>query len=135
MVKTYSELITFPTFEERFAYLRLDGVVGETTFGNERNANQAFYASKEWRDIRNFVLVRDDACDLGIPGFDIGVNPTIHHITPMTKDDVIHGESWILDPEHLITTSKDTHNAIHYGGLPTALYRFKERRPNDTKLW
>lgn len=135
MIKTYSDLSWFNTFEERFEYLKLDGSVGHATFGFDRHVNQRFYASREWKQVRDYVILRDEGCDLGVIGHEIHVDLLIHHINPMTQDDIIHGESWIIDPEFLITTCKDTHNAIHYGGerkLPRVVI---ERQPNDTRLW
>lgn len=135
MVKTYSDLSWFNTFEERFEYLKLDGSVGHTTFGFDRHINQRFYASREWKQVRDHVILRDEGCDLGIIGHEIHVDLLIHHINPMTQDDIIHGESWIIDPEFLITTCKDTHNAIHYGGERKLPRVVTERQPNDTRLW
>src|SRR5580765_5097761 len=114
-VRTYSELCLFNTFEERFEYLKLDGSVGKSTFGFDRWVNQKFYHSIEWRLVKNQVIIRDNGCDLGIPGFEIHAELLIHHMNPMSVDDIIHGEDWILDPENLICTSFRTHNAIHYG--------------------
>jgi hypothetical protein len=135
MIKTYSELTRFYTFEDRLEYLFLPGMVGESTFGFDRYINQKFYTSKEWKDIRHYVIVRDEGCDLGIPGYEINGSVVIHHINPMASDDIVHGESWILDPEYLITTTKDTHNAIHYGNRSIIRPKYVERFPGDTKLW
>lgn len=134
-VKTYSELCHYTTFEERFDYLSLSGQVGESTFGHERWINQDFYISHEWKDVRRHVILRDRGCDLGIPGREIYTDLLVHHINPMTSDDIIHGELWILDPEYLITTTKDTHNAIHYGNRTSLRTPFVERSPGDTTLW
>lgn len=134
-IRTYSELIKRSSFLERFRYLSLRGQVGESTFGFDRYMNQQFYRSREWRDIRHHVIVRDNGCDLGVEGYEIHNRPTIHHMNPMTQQDLIHGNRNILDPEFLITTTHDTHNAIHYGDeglLPRILV---ERRPGDTTLW
>jgi hypothetical protein len=133
--RRYSELKLLDTFEERFDYLLIGGSVGEHTFGFDRYINQGFYTSKEWRDIRNEVIVRDSGCDLGIPGYEINGALVIHHINPMSADDITHGEEWILDPEFLITTTKSTHNAIHYGNRTQLAQPFVERAPGDTKLW
>lgn len=133
--RSYSELRNIVTFEERFDYLRLDGAVGRSTFGFDRYINQRFYQSYEWKRARRDVIIRDNGCDLGIPGYEIYVEILIHHMNPMSADDIIHGESWIFDPEYLITTTQNTHNAIHFGnenGLPRVVL---ERSPNDTKLW
>ena len=135
MIKTYSELTRFYTFEDRLEYLFLPGMVGESTFGFDRYINQKFYTSKEWKDIREYVIVRDEGCDLGVPGYEINGALVIHHINPMESDDIVHGESWILDPEYLITTTKDTHNAIHYGNRSILKKKYVERFPGDTKLW
>lgn len=134
-IRYYSELITFPTFEERFDYLRLSGEVGSDTFGVDRFLNQTFYRSREWKDIRDFVIVRDNGCDLGVIGYEIAVEPLVHHINPMTIEDIVHGEEWILDPEFLILTTHATHNAIHYGVETRHPKVVTERTPGDTKLW
>ena len=135
MIKTYSGLTRFYTFEDRLEYLFLPGMVGESTFGFDRYINQKFYTSKEWKDIREYVIVRDEGCDLGVAGYEINGALVIHHINPMESDDIVHGESWILDPEYLITTTKDTHNAIHYGNRSILKKKYVERFPGDTKLW
>jgi len=134
MTKSYSELQRLASFEDRFEYLCLSGVVGEATFGFDRQVNQNFYRSHEWRSARDYVIVRDNGCDLGIPGMEIQTELLVHHMNPMNVDDILHGESWILDPEYLITTTIQTHNDIHYSGKlsrPT----YVERTPGDTKLW
>lgn len=133
--RSYSELRRFTTFEERFDYLKLDGVVGHTTFGFDRHLNQQFYASREWKLARRDVIARDLGCDLGIPGYEIHGTPLIHHLNPMTPDDIIHGENWIVDPEFLILTTPKTHNAIHYGDEDQLPKVVTERSPNDTRLW
>lgn len=135
VVRRYSELERLETFDERFEYLKLGGGVGRSTFGHDRHVNQQFYASREWHDVRSYVIYRDDGCDLGVPGFEIHVNLLIHHLNSMTVDDILNGEGWILDPEFLITTCKDTHNAIHYGSEPIGPRTVLERSPGDTKLW
>lgn len=133
--RCYSEVSRLPTFEERFQYLKLDGSVGRSTFGFDRYLNQGFYRSREWKQARDGVIVRDNGCDLGIPGYDIHMDLLVHHMNPMLPDDVIHGEEWILDPEYLICTTKETHNAIHYGN-PTPYPKVTvARRPGDTTLW
>ncbi len=134
-VRTYSELRRLDTFEERFNYLKMKGVVGESTFGFDRWINQRFYGYPEWKSIREFVIVRDEGCDLGIPGLEIHTNLLIHHINPMTVDDIKHGEDWITDPEFLITTSFRTHNAIHYGDEKLLPKSPIQRRMGDTTLW
>jgi len=123
------------TFEERFRYLALHGQVGEATFGHDRWMNQNFYTSHEWRQIRNFVIDRDEGCDLGIPGREIYDRVYIHHMNPMMRADLVHGNEDILNPDFLITTTHKTHNAIHYGDERQLLRPFVERKPGDTKLW
>lgn len=123
------------TFDERFQYLKLNGDVGRSTFGFDRWINQRFYQSYEWERARNFVILRDNSCDLGILGLEIYVDILVHHMNPMTIDDVLHGEEWIFDPEYLITTTKRTHNAIHFGNEDPYPKVVTKRSPNDTKLW
>ena len=135
MTRTYLEMVRFDSFEERFEYLKLGGGVGRSTFGFDRYINQQFYASREWKDIRNYVILRDNGCDLGVDGYEIHDSPLIHHINPMVPEDIVHGETWILDPEFLITTTHNTHNAIHYGGENRMPKVVAERSLNDTKLW
>ena len=134
-IKTYSELITIPTFEERFEYLKLDGQVGVETFGFNRYLNQAFYKSDEWLSIRDYVITRDNGCDLGMDGYEIYGRILIHHINPITKDDIIQRSRILLDPENLITTVKRTHDAIHYGDSNLLIKAPIERRKNDTCPW
>ena len=134
-VRTYSELRRLDTFEERYAYLALQGEVGNSTFGFDRWMNQVFYRSPEWKQVRSAVVFRDNGCDLGVPGYEIYNRLMVHHMNPISAEDLENGEPWILDPEYLITTTHRTHNAIHYGDdslLPRAPV---ERRPGDTKLW
>lgn len=133
--RTYSELIRFGTFEDRFRYLALRGAVGAETFGWDRWINQDFYASRQWKQIRQHVIARDEACDLAMPGYEIGSRLYIHHMNPMNADDIVHGNEDILDPEFLITTTHRTHNAIHYGDERQLPRPFVPRRPGDTKLW
>lgn len=133
--RTYSELSNLSLFEARYEYLKLKGEVGISTFGFDRYLNQKFYASYAWKMSRREVILRDNGCDLGIPGYEIHGSLLIHHMNPIDINDIIHGEEWILDPEYLITTTKNTHNAIHFGDeklLPTIVIA---RSPNDTKLW
>ena len=134
-IKTYSELITIPTFEERFEYLKLDGQVGVETFGFNRYLNQAFYKSDEWLSMRDYVITRDNGCDLGMKGYEIYGRILIHHINPITKDDIIQRSRILLDPENLITTVKRTHDAIHYGDSNLLMKAPIERRKNDTCPW
>ena len=135
-LKTYDELIKLKTFKERFEYLKLDGVIGDETFGFDRWINQKLYRSKEWEDVRNYVIMRDNGCDLGHPDMPISNEEIlIHHMNPITKDDIINNIEYVLNPKYLITTVKRTHNAIHYGNndlLPKAPI---ERTKNDTCPW
>jgi hypothetical protein len=133
--RTYSELSRYQTFEDRYEYLRLSGEVGLSTFGFDRYLNQQFYHSHAWKSIRQHVIIRDNGCDLGIPGYEIHVELLIHHINPVTTEDLMHGEEWLTDPEFLITTTHNTHNAIHYGDKSLLVPPVRERRPGDTKLW
>ncbi len=134
-MKTYSELIQFKTFEERFQYLKLDGVVGEDTFGLVRYLNQRFYSSAEWRRLRNRLIIRDNGCDLGVEGYEINGNVYVHHINPLTKEDILNRTSRLCDPENLIITTFDTHNAIHYGDDNLLPKIAVERTANDTCPW
>lgn len=135
MSRTYSELRQLATFEERFSYLALHGKVGEATFGFDRYLNQQFYTSKQWRDIRHEIIVRDRGCDLGIDGYEIHSGLYIHHLNPMTVEDIELGNPCILDPNNLITVSHRTHNAIHYGDVRLLPLPPVERKVGDTKLW
>lgn len=134
-MKTYSELITLPTFEERFRYLELDGQVGMETFGFDRYLNQKFYKLPEWQQVRNDVIVRDNGCDLGIEDREIFGRIYIHHINPISVNDIKNNEQWILDPEFLISTCKRTHDAIHYSDESILFAEPIERSPNDTIPW
>jgi hypothetical protein len=135
MFRKYPELKRLFTFEERYDYLRLGGIVGTSTFGFDRYINQDFYRSRDWRSVREQVILRDNGCDLGVDGYEIHGNLLVHHMNPMTADDVIHGDAWILDPDNLVTTTNDTHNAIHYGDKSLLKTPFVPRSANDTKLW
>lgn len=134
-IRSYSELRRLETFEDRFKYLSLKGHVGASTFGFDRYLNQRFYTSKQWRDIRHYVIVRDDGCDLGVKDHEIYDRILIHHMNPITPEDITHGDSDILDPEFLITTCHATHNAIHYGDERLLPQPLVERSKGDTKLW
>lgn len=134
-MKTYTELISIPTFEERFRYLELEGLVGRETFGFDRYLNQKFYRSQEWKDVRKEVIVRDNGCDLGIEDRPIFGKIFIHHINPISIDDLTQKESWLLNPEFLISTCKKTHDAIHYSDESILFVEPIERKPNDTCLW
>lgn len=133
--RSYRELSRLHTFEERFEYLSLRGVVGQATFGFDRYINQQFYTSTQWRQVRDRVIARDLGMDLGIDGYEIYDKIIIHHMNPMTADEIEHGDSDILDPEYLITTTHQTHNAIHYGDKSRLRQPLIERRPGDTRLW
>lgn len=138
MVRTFSELCSYPTFEERLDYLMLKGSVGVDTFGHDRIFNQKFYRSNEWKRIRNFVIARDNGCDLGVQDGDhyIYGKILVHHMNPITIDDIREGSPYLLDPEYLITVSEETHNAITYG-VTEFKQKFKEvvRFKNDTCPW
>lgn len=133
--KSYKELIKIPTFKERFEYLKLDGFVGDTTFGYSRYLNQTFYSSKEWKEVRDKVILRDNACDLGVPGHQINLYALVHHINPITKEDILERRPCVLDMNNLITVSKKTHNAIHYSDSSQIFDTVVERTPNDTCPW
>lgn len=134
-IKTYSELITLPTYEERYRYLRLGGQVGKETFGFDRYLNQVFYRSDEWRKVRDEVIIRDNGCDLGIEGREIHGRILIHHMNPITIEDIKNRSDFLLNPEYLITTVKNTHDAIHYGDEDLLITTPKERTKNDTCPW
>ena len=134
-VKTYSELSKLTTFEERYNYLRLNGLVGKETFGFDRYLNQVFYRSSKWRSIRDFVIVRDNGCDLGIEGREIHGRIIIHHMNPITIQDITQQTEFLLDPEFLISTAHETHNAIHYGDMNLLIREPVERQRNDTCPW
>ena len=135
MIRTYSELITLPTFEERYEYLRLGGKVGEETFGFDRYLNQIFYKTKEWLEVRDYVIIRDNACDLGIPGREISGRILVHHMNPISQEDILRRSEYLLNPEYLISTIKLTHDAIHYGDDSLLLKGPVERSKNDTCPW
>lgn len=133
---TYSELISFDTFEERFNYLNLHGLVGEMTFGGHRRLNQILYNCDEWKSVRRKVILRDNGCDLGIQDRPIAGKILIHHLNPITIDDVLKRKSCVFDLNNLICSSFDTHNAIHYGSNEILrVNTFTTRKPNDTCLW
>ena len=135
-IRTYSELILLPTFEERYEYLKLDGVVGEETFGFDRYLNQTFYQRDiEWKKARDFVIIRDSGCDLGIEGREIRGKIIVHHMNPITKYDLLNRTKFLLDPEYLICTIKSTHDAIHYGDENLLMKGPVERTKNDTCPW
>lgn len=128
MLKCYSELLRLTTFKERYEYLRLDGVVGEETFGFDRYLNQIFYNSQEWKDIRRKIIIRDNGCDLGLDGYEIRGKILIHHMNPIRQQDILLRTDLVLNPEYLIATTLSTHNAIHYGDEKLLLTVPNERR-------
>lgn len=135
-MRTYSELIRLQTFEERYRYLRLGGRVGVETFGIDRWLNQNFYQKDhEWLTVRDFVIVRDNGCDLAMPDRPIEERILVHHMNPITKEDILRRTKWLLDPEYLICTIKGTHDAIHYGDESKLIIAPPERRPFDTCPW
>ena len=134
-IKTFSELIEIPTFEERFEYLKLGGFVGEETFGFDRYLNQNLYRSYEWRQLRNQIIIRDNGCDLACEDRDIFGKVIIHHMNPITTDDLIHNSDFLMNPEYLICTTKQTHDAIHYGNKDSLILTPRERTPGDTIPW
>lgn len=135
MIRTYSKLITFETFDERYQYLKLDGVVGKETFGFDRYLNQLLYTSDEWKLLRREIIIRDNGCDLGCEGFEIHGRILIHHIEPITVDDILNRNPKVFDPENLITTIHNTHLAIHYGDEGLLVRVPVERSRNDTCPW
>lgn len=134
-IKTYSELSKLRTFKERFEYLKLRGVVGESTFGFDRYLNQMFYRSKEWKSIRDEVIIRDNGCDLGVEGREIPERILIHHMNPITELDISSRSEFLLNPEYLICTTKLTHNAIHYGDENLLMHDPIARTQFDTCPW
>lgn len=134
-IKTYSELITLSTFEERFRYLRLRGAVGEDTFGFDRYLNQAFYRSAEWKRVRDLVIIRDNGCDLAFEGREIYGRILIHHMNPISVKDIQDASDILLNPEYLICVTHETHNAIHYGDENKLIKAPIERTKNDTCPW
>lgn len=135
-IKTYSELVTFPTFEDRFKYLQLsDGRVGDDTFGYDRYLNQQFYKTREWRNLRDSLIVRDNGCDLGVDGYEIYGRIIIHHLNPISKNDILYRTDFLTNPEYLICTTHNTHNAIHYGDENLLAKGPIERTANDTCPW
>lgn len=134
--KTYSELIQIPSYIERYRYLKLGGKAGEITFGNERYLNQIFYKSPEWKSFRREIILRDCGCDMGVPGYEIQGVILIHHINPITVDDIYERKECVFDENNVISVSKRTHNAIHYGDEELlSIDEIVERKPNDTIPW
>lgn len=134
-IRTYSELRRLTTLEDRFEYLAVRAAVGAETFGSERYLNQVFYRSAEWRNLRHHVIYRDDGCELGVAGFDVFDRAHIHHMNPITVQQIRDRDPEILDPEFLITCSLNVHNAIHFGDARLLPRGPTERKPGDTKLW
>jgi len=135
-IKTYSELSELETYEERFEYLSLTGKVGEDTFGFDRYLNQQLYKSKEWKMVRDIVIMRDNGCDLGMEDYDIFGTIYVHHMNPLTTDDFENSSDYLLNPEYLICVSLDTHNAIHYGSYDYVnRNKVVTRKPNDHCPW
>lgn len=134
-IKTYSELITIPTFEERFEYLQLKGSVGKDTFGYDRYLNQVLYRSPEWKRLRNQIIIRDGGCDLACDGYDIYGKVLIHHLNPITVEDVLARSRKVFDPDNLVCVSHNTHNAIHYGDVDLLVTGPIIRTKNDTCPW
>lgn len=134
-IRTYSELITLPTFKDRFDYLQLNGLVGKETFGFDRYLNQQFYKSQEWKRIRDIVILRDNGCDLGVEGYEIRGRILIHHMNPITDYDIQNNSKILLDTEYLICVTHSTHNAIHYGDESLICTGPINRHKNDTCPW
>lgn len=135
MIRTYSELIKLPTWDERFKYLKLDGQIGNETFGENRFLNQDFYHSAEWRRLRDYIILRDNGCDLAVEGMQIYGKIYIHHMNPITDSDIIHQSNFLIDPDHLICVSMNTHNLIHYGDISCVENDWIPRSEGDTCLW
>ena len=134
-IRTYSEMITLKTYEERFDYLKIGGRVGLETFGYDRYLNQILYNTKQWKKFRREIIIRDNACDLACEGYEINYRILVHHINPITVEDIINRNPMIFDPENAITTTHRTHNAIHYGDKNLLMLQPMERTPNDTCPW
>lgn len=136
IIRTYSELMSLPTFEDRYRYLKLNGRVGEDTFGFDRYLNQQFYKTDEWRALRDEIIIRDNGCDLGVLDREIkGQKILVHHMNPITKEDILNQSEFLLNPEYLICVTKNTHDAIHYGDEGLLVTIPKERAMNDTCPW
>ena len=136
IIRTYSELMSLPTFEERYRYLKLNGRVGEDTFGFDRYLNQQFYKTDEWRALRDEIIIRDNGCDLGVLDREIkGQKILVHHMNPITKEDILNQSDFLLNPEYLICVTKNTHDAIHYGDEGLLVTIPKDRAMNDTCPW
>lgn len=134
-IKTYSDLVSIDSFRDRYLYLKLNGIVGQQTFGYDRIFNQKFYESREWKRLRDQIILRDNGCDLGVPGYEIHGRIYIHHMNPLTIGDIKHNTDFLMNPEYLICTSFNTHNAIHYSDENLLIDLPPERKPNDTCPW
>ena len=134
-IKTYSELIILPTFEERFKYLQLNGRVCDDTFGFDRYINQKFYRSAEWKRIRDYIIIRDNGCDLAVDGYEIHGRILIHHMNPITISDIKFSTEYLMNPDYLICVTHNTHNAIHYGDEKQIITGPIVRTKNDTCPW
>ena len=134
-IKTYSELILLPTFEERFKYLQLNGRVGDDTFGFDRYINQKFYRSAEWKRIRDYIIIRDNGCDLAADGYEIHGRILIHHMNPITISDIKFSTEYLMNPDYLICVTHNSHNAIHYGDEKQIITGPIVRTKNDTCPW
>lgn len=134
-IRTYSELILLPTFEERFKYLQLNGRVGNDTFGFDRYINQKFYRSAEWKRIRDYIIIRDNGCDLAVDGYEIHGRILIHHMNPITISDIKFSTEYLMNPDYLICVTHNTHNAIHYGDEKQIITGPIVRTKNDTCPW
>ena len=136
MIRRYSEMMQYPTFEERFRYLKLDGVVANETFGFDRYLNQQFYKSAEWKRVRQQIIIRDQGCDLACQDRPIFGQVIVHHLNPISLEDLENNPEILFDPENLVCVSLDTHNAIHYGDVSYEdRNKIVERKPGDTRLW
>lgn len=135
MIKTYSEAIAIPDYYERYQYLKLQGMVGEETFGSLRFLNQKLYDSDEWKEFRRKVILRDNGNDMAVDGFNIPARAIVHHINPITAEDIINKNPKVFDLENVILVSHNTHEAIHYGNESLLPIEYKEREPGDTLLW
>lgn len=135
MSRTYSELVALPTFKDRYDYLKLDGTIGDQTFGSKRYLNQKFYHSAEWKKFKQAMIIRDNGCDLGVPDYQINGRIYLHHLNPLTIEEILEHPEVAMDPNNVICTTFETHNAIHYGELDITNYEPVTRTKNDTCPW
>lgn len=135
LIRCYSDLRKLDGIDDRFNYLKIGGIIGDSTFGFSRYLNQTLYSTKRWKKIRDFVILRDDGNDLGVEGYDIAGPIVVHHMNPITIDDIRNGEEWVFDPEYLVCASDLTHRAIHYGDSSLLPKIFIDRKPNDVFPW